>query len=492
MTLAHGVYTSEVPTSVRPPIEAMAGLPLVVGISPVVLGDRTNVNKPVLCSSFAEFVTKMGNEIVAAGDYAYSLCEFAKVYFDYGVGPIVVVNVLDPDDADHMLPVARATLAWLSAVMSQTVSVFGIDHETLVLDNGEAGPALVTYTVDDDYTLAYDDDGYTVITRLAAGLMGSGALPGAKITYDKLDPTGVVAADIIGTTTAGGGNKGLYCVEDCYPQLQLAPGIVAAVGWSHDAAVMAAVVARAANINGAFKALAVVDLSTDDYDIADYSEAAAWKSSNGYTSNSLVCCWPRVEIGGVRHHLSSHFIGLANQTDAAAGGVPYVSPSNRAMQIDGCCLDDGTEVFLTQTQANVLNAAGIFTALNFTGWRSWGNRTAGYPASSDPKDVFIPIRRMNLWLGNTLVLTFFSQLDAAMNRRLIDSIVDSANIYLNGLKGQGAILGGECLFAEADNSAADLLNGQATFRIYWSPPPPAEGITFLIEYDATALAALFA
>jgi len=180
-----------------------------------------------------------------------------------------------------------------------------------------------------------------------------------------------------------------------------------------------------------------------------------------------------VEIGGVRHHLSSHFIGLANQTDAAAGGVPYVSPSNRAMQIDGCCLDDGTEVFLTQTQANVLNAAGIFTALNFTGWRSWGNRTAGYPASSDPKDVFIPIRRMNLWLGNTLVLTFFSQLDAAMNRRLIDSIVDSANIYLNGLKGQGAILGGECLFAEADNSAADLLNGQATFRIYWSPPPPA-------------------
>lgn len=486
MTLRHGVYVSEVPTSVRPPIEALAGLPVVVGTAPVVLGDRTNVNKPVLCTSFAEFVTKLGN-CAASAFGLYTLCEFARVYFGlYGVGPAVFINVLDPDDADHMTAVPRAGLAWASGELVKTVAVFGIDKGTVVLDDGGIGP-----TEYEDYTLAYDDDGYLTITRDATGDMGSGALPAAMITYSKLKPLGVAVADVVGTATPGGVNKGTYCIEDVYPQLQLAPGMFLAPGWSHKPTVMAALVARGASVNGAFKTLAVVDLDSDSYEIADYSEAAAWKSSNGYTDKSLVCCWPKVTLGTEVHHLSSHFAGLANQVDAANGGVPYVSPSNRTMLIDGCCLDDLTEIFLTQVQANVLNAAGIFTALNFTGWRSWGNRTAGYPGSTDPKDVFVPIRRMTLWLNNTLILTYFSQVDAALNRRLIDSIVDSVNIYLNGLKGQGAILGGECIFAEADNPTTELLDGHATFRVYWTPPPPAEQIEFLIEFDAENLSALF-
>jgi hypothetical protein len=373
--------------------------------------------------------------------------------------------------------------------MTKTVAVFGIDKTSVVLDNG-ATPA-VPYVLTTDYTLAHDDDGYLVITRLAGGLMGSGVLAATNVNFNVLDPTGVVAADIVGSVTSGGVAKGTYCLEDVYPQLQLAPGMVLAPGWSDDASVMAALVARAASINGCFKALAVCDLSADDYEIADYSEAPAWKSDNGYTNKSLVCCWPMVSLGSEVHHLSSHFAGLANQVDAGAAGVPYVSPSNRTMQIDGTCLDDGAEVFLTQTQANILNAAGIFTAMNFTGWRSWGNRTAGYPASTDPADVFIPIRRMTLWLNNTLILTYFSQVDSALNQRLIDSVVDSANIYLNGLKGQGAILGGEVVFAAADNPTTELADGHATFRIYWTPPPPAEAITWMIEYDVAGLASLF-
>jgi len=490
-TYLHGVYSQEVPTSVRPPITALAGLPVVVGAAPVVLGTRTNVNKPVLAASFAEFVTKLGN-CPASLYSSYGLCEFARVYFGlYGVGPAVFVNVLDPDDAGHMASVARAGLAWASAETSKTISVFGIDHTTLVLDDGALVPS--AYALTTDYTLAYDANGYTVVTRVSTGAMGSGALPDCHLTYDKLAPAGVDAADIVGTATAGGAYTGLWCVEDVYPRLQLAPGMILAPGWSQDSAVAAAMVARGGSINGVdFKALAVTDLDPDEYEIADYSEAAAWKSDNGYTAAGQVCCWPLVTLGDEVHHLSCHFAGLANQVDAASGGTPYVSPSNRAMRIDGACLEDGTEVFLSQDQANILNGQGIITALNFTGWRLWGNRTAAYPASSDPKDTFVPIRRMTLWLGNTLVLTYFSQVDAALTRRLIDSIVDSANIFLNGLKGAGSILGGEVVFAEADNPSTSLLNGQGSFRIYWTPPPPAEALTFIIEFDAANLASLFA
>ncbi len=373
-TYAHGVTASEVPTSVRPPITANAALPCFVGAAPVVLGVRTNVNKPVLCTSWAEFVAKLGN-----GDKDdYSLVRAAYGYFGlYGVSPAVFINVLDPDDAGHVDAVPRALLAWAAGEMTKTVE--------------------------------------------------------------------------------------------------------------------AAMVARAAAINGCFKALALADLPTDGYDIADYSECASWKSDNSYTNAALICLWPKVKQGDDIYEASIHYAGLCAQTDAAIGDdVPYNSPSNKSAQITGACLDDGTEVFLTILQANILNAAGIVTALNWGGWRLWGNNTAAYPGTSDPKDRWANVKRMNLWLNNTLILTYFSQVDSALNRRLIDSVVDSANIFLNGLKGAGAILGGEVVFAAADNPQTDLLNGHAKFRIYWTPPPPAEALDFIIEYDVANLSKLFA
>ncbi len=490
MAFEHGVYISEVPTSVRPPTTAEAGLPVVVGASPVCLGDRANVNKPVLCTSLAEFNSEMG--FIGAGDLAdYSLCRMAQVHFGlYGMQPIIAINVLNPDDAGHMDAVPRAAFAWAAAEMSQTISVHGIDHETVVLDDGAMVP--VAYTLTTDYTLAYDTDGYTVVTRLAGGGMGAGALPLCHLTYSKMDPAGVDTTDIIGAASVTA-NTGLYCIEDVYPRLQKVPGMILAPGYSHEPTVEAVMVARAASINGVFKALVVVDLPADGYDISDYADCAAWKSSNGYTAAALVCCWPKVTDGTDIYELSCHFAGLANKTDAGEGaGVPYVSPSNKATTgVTGACLDDGTEVFLTLAQANTLNENGIVTALNWTGWRLWGNRTAAYPASSDPKDVFIPIKRMMLWLGNTQVLTYFGRVDSALNRRLIESVVDSSNIWLNGLKGQGAIIAGETVFAEADNPTTDLLAGKMKFRTYWTPPPPAESISFLNEYDAAALATLF-
>jgi len=483
---AHGVSASEVPTSARPPITANAGLPVVVGTAAVVEGVRTNVNVPVLCTSLAEFNAAFGDGPVAD----YTLSEFASVYFGlYGVQPAVCINVLDPDDEDHMDAVARAALAWADAETSQTVEVFGADKTTVVLDDGAAPP--VAYALTTDYTLAYDSDGYLVITRVAAGAMGTGALPLCHLTYSKMDPAGVVAADVIGTAV-GAVNTGLYCIEDVCPKLQQVPGMFLAPGYSHEPTVAAGLVARGASVNGVFVPQIVVDLDPDEYEIANYSEAAAWKLASNYTSANMVCCWPKVTRGTATHWMSSHYAGLANLTDAGAGqGVPYVSPSNKDLLADGAVMEDGTEVALTWLQANILNAAGIVTALNFGGWRLWGNRTAGYPASTDPKDAFVPIRRMTLWLVNTLTLTYFSRVDDAMNLRLIESVVDSANIFMNGLAAQGAILAGEVVFAVADNPTVDLLDGGSTFRVYWTPPPPAKSISFVIEYDVAALALLF-
>ena len=155
-------------------------------------------------------------------------------------------------------------------------------------------------------------------------------------------------------------------------------------------------------------------------------------------------------------------------------------------------LADGTEVFLDQTAANLLNGQGIATALNFIGgWKAWGNRTAAYPASTDPKDTFLPIRRMFNFIGNTLILSSWQRLDFPLNRRQIDTVIDSQNIYLNGLSAQNYILGGRVEFRQDENPTTDLMDGIARFHVYLTPPSPNREIDFILEYDATYLETLF-
>ena len=49
MAFRHGVYKSEVPTSLVAPAQSEAGLPVIVGTAAVWLGDPNNVNIPKLC-----------------------------------------------------------------------------------------------------------------------------------------------------------------------------------------------------------------------------------------------------------------------------------------------------------------------------------------------------------------------------------------------------------------------------------------------------------
>ena len=70
-----------------------------------------------------------------------------------------------------------------------------------------------------------------------------------------------------------------------------------------------------------------------------------------------------------------------------------------------------------------------------------------------------------------------------MNRRLIDNIVDTFNIYLNGLTSEEKILGGRIEFNEDENTTTDLMAGKMKFHIYITPPSPAKEIEFTFEYD---------
>ena len=106
------------------------------------------------------------------------------------------------------------------------------------------------------------------------------------------------------------------------------------------------------------------------------------------------------------------------------------------------------------------------------------------PADTDVKNYFIPVSRMFGWVANSLVLSYWSKLDKKMTRRLIDSIVNSVNIWLNGLVNEEKLLGGRVEFLEEENSETALMAGKAVFHIYMTPPSPMKECEFVLEYDA--------
>lgn len=493
MSTNHGVNVSEVPTGVRPPVRISAGLPVFVGTAPINLGDLTAVNKPILCYGINEFVAKFGSYKTAAPWSQFTLLEAAKAVFAiYGVAPAVFINVLDPTNADHVAN-ARGETHLIGAdgtVELQTygapdVSTQGILKSTVVVK--KSGTAKVLGT---DYTLAFSATGALVLTVKAGGSLTAGDT--IAVDFDYLDPSGVTAADIIGGYDSGA-YTGLEVVEQVFPRLRMVPGFLVAPKWSQDPTVAARMKTIARSINGTFRAMACVDLSTDPGEIATYADAPAWKSDNGYTSEDQLVTWGNAKFGDDTYHLSTVASCVANVVDAARNGIPYASPSNNSVSASALVLDDGSEVFLTGPQANALNAQGIATLLNTAnGWKLWGNRTGGYPSNTDPKDAFIPIRRMFNWMGNTIILTVQRDVDQPGNRRLIDGVIGTVQSWVNSLVAQGALVGDATIeFREDENNVTDMADGKYVFHVTATPPSPAEQLDFQVEYDPAALASLF-
>lgn len=186
---------------------------------------------------------------------------------------------------------------------------------------------------------------------------------------------------------------------------------------------------------------------------------------------------------------SAIFGALTAYTDASNDDVPNLSPSNKLIGITGLCLEDGTEVTLDQPQANLLNGQGIITAINDSGWKSWGNNTACYPANTDPKDRWFCCRRFFSWWGNSFILTYKQKVDEPGNYRLIESIVDSENIRGNSYVSQGKCAGARIEFSEDENPVTDILNGKIQFHQYLAPYVPAEDILNILEFDPDMLSA---
>ena len=313
-------------------------------------------------------------------------------------------------------------------------------------------------------------------------------------TNDEPDASKVTTADIIGGIDENTLEPtGLECIDLVFTKFGLVPFAIVAPKFSTDIAVAQTMAAKSQKILGLFTAMAYADIDTKK--CRKYADISEYKQNNGLNLAGLTLCLPKVALGDKVYHLSTQLVGRISAEDDAAGGTPQVSPSNKTGYFDrSITVIDGVEkeVWLTLENANYLNSQGVVTTLNFDGgWRIWGNRTAVYPGITDPKDSYLCCRRFFNWYMARFILTYFQKVDAPMTKRLIKTIMSSAQLDLDGFTSREVILGGRISFLEDENPVTDLLNGLLRFHIYIMPPIPAEAIEGTFELDPEYLQELF-
>ena len=470
----HGVFIREEATALTVPITGYSAVQVVIGTAPINMLDNPAeaVNIPILATKATEAMEKLG---YCTEFSKYTLCQTIYVTNNiYQVSPVVYINVLDPQKHKKALEETEVSVDALRAV----VKIVGILREGLTVTAGETELTLL-----EDYTVDYDAGGYLAI-NLVAGGAGAGK-DKLSVTGYVLDPDAVTKEDVIGAYDPTTGKEtGMELIRQVYPKFGIVPSVALAPGYAQIPEVGIALSAKMANINGVFKGIAILDLDTET--ARKYTDCKDIKENSGFTSEFCYPLWPCFRVGEFIFAASAVVGAMLAYVDAANDDVPYISPSNKLMGITGTCLADGTEIIMDQDQASAVNAFGVTTAFNSNGWRLWGNYTGAYPAVTDAKDMWLPVRRMFNWHGNAFIQTYLSKVDDPMNRYLVESIVDSENIRCAALA-PDKWAGASIEYTAQDNPDTDILDGKMTFRQHIAPYTPAQEIVNILNYDVSML-----
>lgn len=345
---------------------------------------------------------------------------------------------------------------------------------TLVVKSEDGG---TTYQTPRDYAV---DAAAGTITRVNVGTsFAAGATVNVKYTYlagladasevtlryDVPDPDAVTAADVIGDVGADGGRTGTLALIAAESVTGRRPRILIAPGWSDQQAVAAALIARADRL----RAVAVVDgPSTTD--------AAAIAYRRNFGSRRAYLVDPAVRVGDPleTRPASGYVAGVIARSDAERGF--WWSPSNRLINgVLGTERAVDFELGVEAAAANQLNADEVATIIREDGYRLWGNRTL----SADPKYAFLSVARTADLIQDSILRAHLWAVDRNITRTYIEDVSNGVNAYLRDLRSDGAILAGECRPSDV-NTPSRIRDGQVCFDVDFTPPAPAERVTFRV------------
>lgn len=320
----------------------------------------------------------------------------------------------------------------------------------------------------------------------AAGLGDNGSLPSAiDGIYDQAGAVVVVVRVDIGadaddeqTNTVGGYDAGagsytgVHSFLAAESLLGVAPRILIAPGLTGYRPAASANPTTAELISIAEKLRAVV--IADGPNTGD-TDAITW--TGDHDSARLMVVDPYVMVqgsSGITTVPASPIVaGVIAKSDTERGF--WWSPSNQVLRgVLNTARPIDFKLGDSTARANILNENNITTIIRHEGFRLWGNRSV----SSDTKWIFLSVRRTADIINDSILRGHLWAVDRNITARYLEEVAEGVNAFLRQLKSLGAILGGSCWPDPELNTPASIALGQVYFNFDFTPPYPAERVTF--------------
>lgn len=198
------------------------------------------------------------------------------------------------------------------------------------------------------------------------------------------------------------------------------------------------------------------------------TDATGWVVDNG--NERIYAIWPLINGS---EDPAPYVAGVLAKSDNERGF--WWSPSNQ--EVFGITSIDSPVDFQlgdATSLANVLNEGKVTTFIRQGGFRVWGNLTG----SIDPKWQFLSVRRTADIINDSILFNHLWAVDRNITKTYLEDVADGVNAYLATLVNLGAIIGGKCWPDPALNSPDQIALGKVYFNFEFTPPYPAQTVTF--------------
>ncbi len=489
----YGAYGRLGQTIARNAVQA-GTVPVYIGTAPVNLirgyKNQGIINTPVKLTNLPSAQQTIG---YSEKWKQFTLCEAIAAHFENtlgNIGPVYVINVLDPDiNRKEQEEATNINLVFSNG--QATIKSDTIILDTLALEELIEG---ADYIVDYNYT-----NGTAVIKSIGAEKIGGIV----AASYLEVDFDGIDADTVIGGITASGEYSGIGALQLLYQEQYQVCNLLMAPGWSHIPKVYNAMLTAAEQINGHWDAFVLADIplekETDNeiVPVQTIDEAKDWKRQNGYNSERSKVFWPMAkDNSGKVYHLSTLAAVELMRIDYVHASVPFETCGNKQIPVSRQYFGESSKNRgFDQITSKKLTADGISTCVFWGGnWVLWGDHTAAYTygADVDPRAIFDVSMRMLFHITNSFQREWGTTIDEPFTKQLRDRIINREQEKLDALVAQGALIGNPTvLFLESNNSTDDMMNGDFRWDIPVTPTPPLKSATVYVAYTDEGFSAYF-
>lgn len=470
MAYKHGVYTSEVETSLQTAPAVDSALPFVVGAS-------VKAFEPVVISSWRQFVEVSGiaegtHDVAGEnGWFSHSLVSFAYLWFRLcGRSDCIMCGIQSADGA-----------------LAKNAIISALGKIDTVYERVRRLPSLICvpyFANIAEIWLAMKAKGEQYGGRFKA--LAVGDIPSNENACSDASPSIISSpADVAAAKTVQSEAVALF-----WPYIGI--GDLRFDLSSAACAVMNRVDAQNGNLpfvspsNKNCYATGVYVMPLEDKDI---TVAGCVTDADLYVVKSGVAVTDGVGISGATALLGEVVCTVDSGKWKAASAV-----SEAAALVVSYSENVESPLFQSRDDVNnALGANGVIGALNTAdGWNIWGNNLTCFPGNTDVKDYIIAERRMFNYTQNLFQIFAQPRIDNPLNRRQLEGVVNSFNQILASLQGFGALNSAAVELDDERNTTEQLIRGVVYFRIRIAPPPPMQEINGVFEFDVQGFEASLA